>query len=71
MTTRVLTQGDVQRLVDMPEAVAMAERAYGDGRVVAMAIPGDADWTSWPDEPSSCWWAAAGRSSLDGTPIAP
>jgi len=33
-------------------APAIAEHAYGRGRVAALVVPADVDWTNWPDDPS-------------------
>ncbi len=38
------------KLTDEDESPAVAEKPYGKGRVLAMAIPGDKDWTNWPDD---------------------
>jgi hypothetical protein len=40
------------RLSDVEDSPALAERAFGKGRVLAMAFPVDADWTNWPSDPS-------------------
>lgn len=38
------------RFTDTEDSPAMAEKAYGKGRVVTFTIPGDHDWSSWPDD---------------------
>jgi len=40
------------RFTNEESDIAIAERRYGDGRVMMFAIPGDRDWTDWPDDPS-------------------
>ena len=40
------------RLSDVDDSPLMAEKRFGKGRVLAMAIPADADWTNWPSDPS-------------------
>src|SRR5207237_3491095 len=40
------------RFSDNEESPAIAEEAFGDGRVVMFTIPADHDWSSWPDDPS-------------------
>jgi hypothetical protein len=40
------------RLTDENRSIAMAERSYGKGRVVAFSFPADLDWTDWPPHPS-------------------
>ncbi len=40
------------RLNDENRSPAMVDRRWGNGRVIAFAIPGDADWTYWPALPS-------------------
>jgi len=40
------------RLTDENDAVALAEKPFGRGRVLATSIPADRDWTNWPDDPS-------------------
>lgn len=50
-----LSEADVSvplRLNDAQRSPAMVDRRWGDGRVVAFTIPGDADWTYWPALPS-------------------
>jgi hypothetical protein len=42
----------VARLADVDESPLIAERAFGQGRVVAFSIPADADWDNWPSDPS-------------------
>jgi hypothetical protein len=42
----------VARFGDIEESPAIAERAFGKGRVVAFAVPADADWHNWPTDPS-------------------
>lgn len=37
---------------DDANSPAIAEKAWGDGRVVAFTIPADADWHNWPSHPS-------------------
>lgn len=37
---------------DDANSPAIVEKAWGDGRVVAFAIPADADWHNWPSHPS-------------------
>jgi hypothetical protein len=39
-------------LTDTQSSAAMAEKNFGDGRVMATAVPADADWSTWPDDPS-------------------
>lgn len=38
------------RFSDTEDSPAMAEKAYGKGRVVTFTIPADHDWSSWPDD---------------------
>jgi len=38
--------------IDEDETPAIAEKAFGKGRVLATSIPVDRDWTNWPDDPS-------------------
>ena len=38
------------RLDDAEGSVAIAERAFGRGRVVSFVVPADLDWTNWPEE---------------------
>jgi hypothetical protein len=40
------------RLSDPDKSVAMVERRYGDGRVIAMTVGADGDWTLWPGHPT-------------------
>jgi hypothetical protein len=40
------------RFTDGDGSTAVVERAYGDGRVVALATAVDADWGNWPEDPS-------------------
>ncbi len=40
------------RLSDPAGSIAMAERNFGAGRVVAWSFPADLDWTDWPPHPS-------------------
>lgn len=40
----------VARFAD--RAPALAERAFGQGRVVMLTTPADADWSDWPADPS-------------------
>jgi len=40
------------RLTDVEDSPVLAEKAFGKGRVLAMAIPADADWTNWTSDPS-------------------
>jgi hypothetical protein len=40
------------RLTDESQSIAMAERAFGEGRVVAWSFPADLDWSDWPAHPS-------------------
>jgi hypothetical protein len=42
----------VARLTDLEDSPAIAEKAFGKGRVVAFCIPADADWHNWPSDPS-------------------
>lgn len=37
---------------DTQRTPAFVERRFGDGRVLAMTIPVDGDWHSWPTDPS-------------------
>jgi hypothetical protein len=40
------------RLSDVDDSPLLAEKRFGQGRVLAMGIPGDADWTNWSSDPS-------------------
>ena len=40
------------RLSDDRNSPAMAERSWGNGRVVVFTIPGDGDWSMWPSSPT-------------------
>ena len=40
------------RFSDVEDSPAIAEKAFGKGRVVAIAIPADADWHNWTSDPS-------------------
>jgi len=40
------------RLSDVEDSPLLAEKAFGKGRVLEMAIPADADWTNWTSDPS-------------------
>ena len=40
------------RLSDGQNSVAMAEQTWGNGRVIAFAIPADGDWSMWPSSPT-------------------
>ena len=40
------------RLTDEDRSIAMAEKSFGSGRVVAWSFPADLDWTDWPAHPS-------------------
>lgn len=40
------------RLSDVDDSPLFAEKAFGNGRVVAFSIPADADWTNWTSDPS-------------------
>jgi hypothetical protein len=42
----------VAGLSDVDDSPAIAEKAFGNGRVVAFSIPADADWHNWPSDPS-------------------
>ncbi len=42
----------VARLTDGEASPAIVERAFGDGRVLALATALDADWANWPESPS-------------------
>ncbi len=42
----------VARLSDVEDSPAIVERPFGKGRVVAFAIPADADWHNWTSDPS-------------------
>jgi len=42
----------VARLSDVEDSPAIVERPFGKGRVVALAIPADADWHNWTSDPS-------------------
>jgi len=42
----------VARFNDGLNSPAIAEKQWGDGRVVVFAIPADADWHDWPSHPS-------------------
>jgi hypothetical protein len=39
-------------LTDEGQSIAMAERSFGEGRVIAWSFPADFDWTDWPAHPS-------------------
>ncbi|MEM9412563.1 MAG: BatA domain-containing protein, partial [Planctomycetota bacterium] len=52
-TTKIGTDFIVPlRLSDDQNSVAMAERSWGDGRVIVFTIPGDGDWSMWPSSPT-------------------
>ncbi len=40
------------RLSDDRNSPAMAERSWGNGRVVTFAVPADGDWSMWPSSPT-------------------
>ncbi len=40
------------RFTDVDESPAIVERSFDSGRVVALTIPADADWSTWTDDPS-------------------
>jgi hypothetical protein len=40
------------RLSDVDDSPVLAEKRFGKGRVLAMGIPADADWTNWTSDPS-------------------
>jgi hypothetical protein len=40
------------RLSDIDHSIAVAEKPFGAGRVVAFAVTLDGDWSNWPDDPS-------------------
>jgi hypothetical protein len=40
------------RLSDVDDSPVLAEKRFGQGRVLAMSIPADADWTNWTSDPS-------------------
>jgi hypothetical protein len=40
------------RLSDVDDSPVLAEKRFGKGRVLAMSIPADADWTNWTSDPS-------------------
>jgi hypothetical protein len=40
------------RLSDVEDSPVFAEKTFGKGRVLTMAIPADADWTNWTSDPS-------------------
>jgi len=40
------------RLSDVDESIALAEKPFGKGRVVATSMPGDRDWSTWAELPS-------------------
>lgn len=40
------------RLSDVEDSPVFAEKTFGKGRVLSMAIPADADWTNWTSDPS-------------------
>jgi len=40
------------RLTDVDESIALAEKPFGKGRVVATSMPGDRDWSTWAELPS-------------------
>ncbi len=40
------------RFTDLNDSLAVVERPYGNGRVLATTIPADRDWTNWADDPS-------------------
>lgn len=42
----------VARFTDGPRSAAIAEKAFGRGRVVQMAFPADKEWHTWPDHPT-------------------
>lgn len=42
----------IARLSDAEDSAAIAEKAYGQGRVIAFAAPADADWHNWTSDPS-------------------
>lgn len=42
----------VARLSDAEDSPSIAEQAYGQGRVIAFAVPADADWHNWTSDPS-------------------
>jgi Aerotolerance regulator N-terminal/von Willebrand factor type A domain/CARDB len=44
--------GVLARLSDSDDSPAIAEKALGNGRVVAFAVPADADWHNWTSDPS-------------------
>jgi hypothetical protein len=56
-TTDVKPKNDDQiavplRLTEDGRTVALAEKSLGRGRVCQFAFPADADWTTWPADPS-------------------
>jgi hypothetical protein len=40
------------RFGDVDDSPAIAEKALGNGRVIAFSIPADADWHNWTSDPS-------------------
>lgn len=42
----------VARLNDADDSPAIAEKRFGQGRVIACAVPADADWHNWTSDPS-------------------
>jgi hypothetical protein len=40
------------RLSDVEDSPVLAEKTFGKGRVLALSIPADADWTNWSSDPS-------------------
>ncbi len=42
----------IASFTDAEESPAVVQQRFGEGRVLAVTIPADADWTSWPAEPS-------------------
>jgi hypothetical protein len=55
----VLAEGQLGQTVSVPlwltdenHSIAMAERSFGQGRVIGFSFPADLDWTDWPPHPS-------------------
>ncbi len=55
MPTELVASGDgrvIASFNDTARSPALAERRFGDGRVLTMTMPVDGDWHSWPADPS-------------------
>jgi hypothetical protein len=40
------------RLTDIEDSPLLAEKSFGRGKVLTLALPADADWTNWTSDPS-------------------